>query len=194
MPTKQRYCPTSTGLWQRRHDEICTELARWLNRWNFLDIKQEPQNYFENYRLRPDIIATHPRTFQVFALDVTVTSPLQDKYLARSCCENGYAAKRAEQWKLAHYKEAMSVEKPNDKFIPIAIESFGRTGQLTQEFLQDSCKHLLHRTAELSDVRAQMNRKLWQGNAEIAIGALRVDQLANPLVPVFSFERSMRPR
>mmetsp|Transcript_13735 Transcript_13735/g.19843 ORF Transcript_13735/g.19843 Transcript_13735/m.19843 type:complete len:89 (+) Transcript_13735:638-904(+) len=88
----------------------------------------------------------------------------------------------------------MSVEHEDDKFVPIAIETFGRTGQLTQEFLRDSCKHLLHRSQELSDVRAQLNRYLWQGNAEVALGALRVDQLDNPLVPIFSFERSMRPR
>jgi len=86
------------------------------------------------------------------------------------------------------------VEKPDGKFIPIAIETFGRTGQLAQEFLRDGCKHLLHRREELSDVRAQLNRRLWQGNAEIALGALCVDQLDNPLVPSFSFfERSMRP-
>mmetsp|Transcript_13430 Transcript_13430/g.53923 ORF Transcript_13430/g.53923 Transcript_13430/m.53923 type:complete len:98 (+) Transcript_13430:344-637(+) len=93
----------------------------------------------------------------------------------------------------ALHKEAMAMEKPGDKFIPIAIEAFGRTGEV--EFRRDGCKHLLHRREELSDVRAQLNRRLWQGNAEIALGALRVDQLDNPLVPVFSFfERSMRPR
>jgi len=26
------HCPTSTGMWQRRHNETCTELARWLNK------------------------------------------------------------------------------------------------------------------------------------------------------------------
>mmetsp|Transcript_13433 Transcript_13433/g.53927 ORF Transcript_13433/g.53927 Transcript_13433/m.53927 type:complete len:90 (+) Transcript_13433:335-604(+) len=89
----------------------------------------------------------------------------------------------------------MAVENPDDRFIPIAIETFGRTGQLAQEFLRDGCKHLLQRREELSKIRAQPNRRLWQGNAEIALGALRVDQLDNPLVPIFSFfERSMRPR
>jgi len=55
---------------------------------------------------------------------------------------------------VAHYKEAMTVEKPEDKFIPIVIETFGRTGNLTQEFLNDSCKHLLQGREELSDARA----------------------------------------
>jgi len=137
---------------------------------------------------------THPKTFQKYAIDVTVISPLQEKYIRRGSAENGYAAKLAENYKLAHYKEAMSVEKPEEKFIPIAIETFGRSGRLTQDFLRDSCKHLLHRDEELRDARSQLNRILWQGNAAIALGALRVDQLENPLVPVFSFERSMRPR
>jgi len=77
--------------------------------------------------------------------------------------------------------------------VPIALETFGRTGKMAQDFLRESCKHLLRKIEELSDVRAQMNRKLWQGNAEIALGALRVDQVENPLVPVFSLERSIRP-
>jgi len=55
----------------------------------------------------------------------------------------------------------MAVEKPGDKFVPIAIETFGRTGKLAQDFLRDGCKHLLHRSEELSDVRAQLNRYLW---------------------------------
>jgi len=140
------------------------------------------------------LVATHPRTRQRYALDITVVSPLQGKHLRRSPEENGYAAKIAENWKIAHYKEAMAAEQPDDKFIPIAIETFGRTGNMTQEFLRDSCKHLLHHSEELSTVRAQLNRQLWQGNAAVALGALRVDQLDNPLVPVFSFRRSMRPR
>jgi len=90
---------------------LCSQLSRrntcvscpvrpnvWGYRWNFLDIEQEPTSYFENYQLRPDIIATHPKTSQRYALDVTVTSPLQDKYLRRGSGENGYAAKLAENY------------------------------------------------------------------------------------------------
>uniref|UniRef100_A0A7S3A335 Uncharacterized protein n=1 Tax=Rhodosorus marinus TaxID=101924 RepID=A0A7S3A335_9RHOD len=90
-------------------------------------------------------------------------SPLQGKYLSRSEHENGYAAGVAESWKIAKYKGAMTVEKPDDKFIPVVIKTFGRTGNITQEFLKDSCKHLLHRREELSDLRAQISRKLLQG-------------------------------
>mmetsp|Transcript_21241 Transcript_21241/g.30867 ORF Transcript_21241/g.30867 Transcript_21241/m.30867 type:complete len:96 (-) Transcript_21241:81-368(-) len=60
--------------------------------------------------------------------------------------------------------------KPAKKFVPIAIESFGRSGEMTQ-----------------------LKRKLRRGNAEIALGALLVDQLGNPLVPAFSFQRGLRP-
>jgi len=134
-----QHCPTSTGLWQRRHDEICGELARWLTSWNFLDVEQEPQIYFANYHLRPDIVATHPKTFQRYAIDVTVISPLQDKYLRRSSAVNGCAAKLAENYKVAHYREAMQVERPDDKFIAIAMETFGRSGHMTGEFLRESC-------------------------------------------------------
>jgi len=169
-------------------------MARWLTRWNFVDVEQEPPSYFANYHLRPDIVATHPKTFQRYAIDVTVISPLQDKYLGRSSAANGYAAKLAENYKVAHYREAMHVERPDDKFVAIAIETFGRSGQMTTDFLRESCKHLLHGREELSAVRCQLNRQLWQGNDELALGALRVDQLENPVVPMFSFfERSIEP-
>uniref|UniRef100_A0A7S2ZBG9 Uncharacterized protein n=1 Tax=Rhodosorus marinus TaxID=101924 RepID=A0A7S2ZBG9_9RHOD len=114
-----------------------------------------------------------------------VVPPLQGKYLRRSQDENGYAARAAEKWKISHYKEAMAQKKPDEKFIPIAIEAFARIGQMAREFLRDGCKHLLHRREELSDLRTQRNRRLWQRNAEIALGALRVDQLDNPLVHIF---------
>eukprot|EP00189_Rhodosorus_marinus_P005572 CAMPEP_0113963926 /NCGR_PEP_ID=MMETSP0011_2-20120614/6811_1 /TAXON_ID=101924 /ORGANISM="Rhodosorus marinus" /LENGTH=101 /DNA_ID=CAMNT_0000976083 /DNA_START=165 /DNA_END=470 /DNA_ORIENTATION=- /assembly_acc=CAM_ASM_000156 len=80
----------------------------------------------------------------------------------------------------------MAMEKPGDKFIPIAIEAFGRTGEV--EFRRDGCKHLLHRREDSSHLRAQLNRRPWQRNAsaDIALGALDVDQLDNPLVPIFS--------
>uniref|UniRef100_A0A7S2ZUQ5 Uncharacterized protein n=1 Tax=Rhodosorus marinus TaxID=101924 RepID=A0A7S2ZUQ5_9RHOD len=68
-------------------------------------------------------------------------------------------------------RDAMAVERPEDKLVPIAIETFGRTGKMAQEFLRDSCKHILHRSQKLKDARSQMNPKLRQGNAEIAIGA-----------------------
>jgi len=42
--------------------------------------------------------------------------------------------------------------------VPIALETFRRTGKMAQDFLRESCKHLLRKNEELSDVRAQMNR------------------------------------
>jgi len=80
-----------------------------------------------------------------------------------------------------------------ENFIAPAIETLRRSGKASQDFLPDNCKHLLHRNEQLGDVRSELNRTLWQGNATIAIGALRVDQLVNPLVPVFSFECGRRP-
>jgi len=46
---------------------------------------------------------------------------------------------------------------------------------MAQEFLRDSCMHFLHPSEGLSDARAQLNGKLWRGNAEVALGVLRVD-------------------
>jgi len=114
-----------------------------------------------------------------------VISPLQDKYVRRWSAENRYSAKLAENYKLKHHKEAMRVGKPEEKFIAVAIETFGRSGKVTPDFLRDSCKHLWHSKEELSDVRSQLNRTLWQGNGTLALCGLRVDQLENSQVPAF---------
>lgn len=79
----------------------------------------------------------------------------------------------------------MASERPDDKFIPISIETLGRTGQTTQDFLRDSCSHLLTKQDELSHVRAQLNTTLWAGNAELDLWSLRMDHSDANTDPVF---------
>uniref|UniRef100_A0A7S0G0V0 Uncharacterized protein n=1 Tax=Rhodosorus marinus TaxID=101924 RepID=A0A7S0G0V0_9RHOD len=97
----------------------------------------------------------------------------------------------AKNHKLAGGKDAMKIEKPDEKFIPIAVDAVGSSGKLTKAFLRDGGKHLVHCIHELSQERAQLNRT-WHGSTDLAIEALLVDPLDNPLVLIFfRFERSL---
>jgi hypothetical protein len=57
-------------------------------------------------------------------LDIAITSPLQDKYIAGASSTEGYAASNYYKFKLSKYAEA--VIKENMVFQPIVLETFGR--------------------------------------------------------------------
>jgi len=105
-----------------------------------------------------------------------VTSPLQRQHLRQSSWNSGYAAKKAEQSKVAHYAEALSNEGREMILVPFVVETYGRLGQEGLEFLRKATAHLHDRESHLSSVRGQLNRILWQQNARLVQHSLDEDR------------------
>jgi hypothetical protein len=87
--------------------------------------KRRPADvYITNYSLGKD-----------YCLDVAVTSPTQEKYLAKSAEVDGYAASEYHHFKFENYHE--EVEKEGHVYLPIVVESYGRWSKSALEFLQN---------------------------------------------------------
>mmetsp|Transcript_6960 Transcript_6960/g.10274 ORF Transcript_6960/g.10274 Transcript_6960/m.10274 type:complete len:353 (-) Transcript_6960:1248-2306(-) len=181
------HCRTSSGMRTRRHDELKEEVNRWLNLWSFTEIYVEPQGFFAGSGIRPDIVARHPTSGRMYVIDVMVTSPLQRHMVHHTSWNNGLAAQRAEQGKKQHYAEVMRADERDMILVPLVLETYGRLGKEGAEFLKAATNHLHDREEHLYEVKAQLNRILWQGNAQLVRHAIEKDRAEDWIFPLASF-------
>ena len=106
--------------------------------------RREPIGLFNN-QLQPDgITLVTWRRGRCAAWDVTVVDTLAPSYIRGTSVSVGSAANVAEGRKIRKYADL-----PNEyEFIPLAFETLGGMGQITEEFVRDLCKRLRDSTGD----------------------------------------------
>jgi len=107
---------------------------------------KEPKNLLRNCGKKPaDLAIPEYRPAKLLAIDVAITDPTQEKFVARAATEQGFAAK--------HYGENVKVKKYSDLlernpeiiFQPHVAETFGGWNEHAINFFNYLCTHQLQR-------------------------------------------------
>ena len=110
------------------------------------------------------------------ALDVTVVHPLQEKLISGGSTKSYFAAKQAEEKKVAKYSQACSKAKVT--LLPLAVEFFGGWGPTAQKFFRKLATAIGNRSERkpnviIPEIYQKLSSVLVKANA--AALALRCD-------------------
>ena len=152
----------------RRHDEVKSEWAGYLREHQDFDnvvVEQVLPGANEDTAPRLDVTAVDA-SGQVVALDITIASPCTSSALAAgSAVAAGAAARLLEMVKRRKY--------PNLDVFPIAIETHGRLGPATLEFIKKLGRHVepQMRPKHLVSLRQDISCALQRANAKAILKA-----------------------
>jgi hypothetical protein len=116
------------------------------------------------------------------AIDVAITTPLQDRFMAHIVDTPLYAATVYERQKISFYEDKLNYEEI--EFYPFVMESFGGIGEYAQGVLKRLCYDQRARfNRQYSEIlnwrKQQLSVKLWRANAEMIMERLPSQYFVN---------------
>ena len=141
-PDHAMVCKKCAKPTQMRHDLVASAVRRVVCRAScassmepsYRHIGVTPEQRRAAGQRRGDIMVVLP-CGKISIVDVTVTHPTQQKYVAQAATRAGHAARGAERAKEVEFGK-LGTDAGQYDFVPFAVETYGRLGVSAQSFLK----------------------------------------------------------